>query len=480
MIDFTPHVYQDRAIHNVVWNPYHGLFMDPGLGKTACVYAAFRQLRAMCDVTSMLVIAPLRVCYTTWPDERDKWTEFRDISICNLHAWDFSEGMPPRSDVYLINPEGLERVFGGPVARKTRPGSKKKWRVVWESGPWKRWRGRPEMLVVDESTKFKRSTGRRMKVLRRYLGDFGRRVILTGTPIPNGVMDLHGQMLILDRGATLDERVTYFQKQWFEKIAVGPPSRRFDKYIPLDGSFDEITRMIAPYVTCLRSEDWLDLPELLPIDVPVKIPDQALELYESVKKEGVGWVEDGEDVLMDGTLVKLQQIASGILYSDRGAKRWHQVHKEKLDALEDLLAESGRPALVSYWFTSESEAIRRRIGMDTPVIGGGTKPARAAEIVREWNAGQHPVVLVQPQAAAHGLNMQEGSNAIIWFTLPWDLELYDQLNARLHRQGQQADKVFVYHLVAQHTIDSGVVSVLGSKSRNQNDLKVALAQEATQ
>ncbi len=476
---FTPHVYQDRAIHNVVWNPYHGLLMDPGLGKTACVYAAFRQLRAMCDVTSMLVIAPLRVCYTTWPDERDKWTQFRDISICNLHAWDFGEGMPPPSDVYLINPEGLERLFGGPVVKKTRPGSKKKRRVVWQSGPWKDWHGRPEMLVVDESTKFKRSTGRRMKVLRRYLGDFGRRVILTGTPIPNGVMDLHGQMLILDQGATLDERVTYFQKRWFDKIAVGPPSRRFDKYTPLDGSFDEITRMIAPHVTCLRSEDWLEMPNLLPVDVPVKIPDQALELYRSVKEDGVACI-DGQDVLMDGTLVKLQQIASGILYSDENAKKWHIVHKEKLDALEDLLAESGRPTLVSYWFRSEAAAIRERIGKNTPIIGGGTKPAETAKTVKEWNAGKHPVVLVQPQSAAWGLNMQEGSNAIAWFTLPWDLEVYDQLNRRLYRQGQREDTVFVYHLTAKDTFDGAVSSVLKQKERKQSDFKKVLVEEVLQ
>ena len=475
MIDFTPHAYQERAICNLIADPYHGLFMDPGLGKTACILEAFRRMRETCDVRRALVIAPLRVCYTTWPDEREKWNQFHDIQVTNLHGA-FQE-WPPRGDLFLINPESIEKVFGGPEVRKTRTGRRK---VVWAPGPWKDWRGRPEMLVVDESTRFKRSTGRRMKVLRRFLGDFGRRAILTGTPIPNGIMDLHGQMLIIDRGETLDDRITEYRRQWFESMAVGPPSRRFMKYTPLDGAFDAVRELIAPHITCLRAEDWLDLPELLPIDVPVKIPDQALELYESVKEEGVGWVEDGEDILMDGTLVKLQQIASGILYSDAKAKRWHQVHKEKLDALEDLLAESGRPTLVSYWFTSESEAIRRRIGMDTPVIGGGTKPARTAEIVREWNAGRHPVVLVQPQAAAHGLNMQEGSNAIVWFTLPWDLELYDQMNRRLYRQGQQADKVFVYHLVARQTIDSGVVSVLGSKSRTQDDLKAALAQEIRQ
>ncbi len=478
MSEFLPHAYQERAICNLIADPYHGLFMDPGLGKTACILEAFRRMRAACDVERALVIAPLRVCYTTWLDERNKWNQFRDIRVVNLHRYDLGESIPD-ADLFLINPEGLERLFGGPVVKKTRPGSKTKRRVVWESGPWKHWRGRPEMLVVDESTRFKRSTGRRMKVLRRYLGDFGRRSILTGTPIPNGIMDLHGQMLILDCGATLDERVTYFQKRWFEKIAVGPPSRRFDKFLPLDGSFDAVRELIAPHITCLRGEDWLDLPELFRVDVPVKIPDQALALYESVKEDAVAWVEDGKDILMEGTLVKLQQIASGMLYADGDTSKWYEVHKEKLDALEDLLAQSGRPALVAYWFRSEAEAIRRRIGKDTPAIGGGTSPARTAEIVKEWNAGKHPVVLVQPQAAAHGLNMQEGSNAIVWFTLPWDLELYDQLNARLHRQGQQADTVFVYHLVAKSTVDSAVTSVLRQKSRNQKNLIAALVQEIT-
>ncbi len=475
---FEPHAYQERAICNVIADPYHGLFMDPGLGKTACILEAFRRMRAACDVERALVIAPLRVCYTTWPDEQEKWSQFRDIRVVNLHQHDVAD--PPDGDVFLINPESIEKLFGGPVVQKTRPGSKRKYRVVWKSGPWKDWRGRPEMLTVDESTRFKRSTGRRMKVLRRYLGDFGRRTILTGTPIPNGIMDLHGQMLILDRGEALDDRITEYQKRWFDGRQVGPPSRRFMKYTPLDGAFEEVRDLIAPHITCMRAEDWLDMPELVRTEVPVKIPDQALELYETVKNHGVGWFEDGEDVLMDGTLVKLQQIASGILYSDDKCKRWHAVHKEKLDALEDLLAESGRPTLVAYWFRSEAEAIRQRIGKDTPVIGGGTKPAETARIQREWNAGKHPVILVQPQAGAHGLNMQEGSNAIVWFTLPWDLEMYDQLNRRLYRQGQKSDTVFVYHLVARDTYDSVVSGVLKRKDRKQSDLKAALVEEIHQ
>jgi len=341
------------------------------------------------------------------------------------------------------------------------------------------------MLVIDESTRFKHSTGVRTKTLKRYIGDFGRRVAMTGTPAPNGLMDLHGQMMLVDGGAALDHRITYFQKRYFDCDMVGG-ARKFPKFSLKDGAHDQILSAIAPHVTVLRAEDWLELPEVIYTDVPVNLDANVGIALTELAHNSATEIDDVE-IIGDGpALAKMRQLINGIVYettpfTEPGKRKWKVVHREKLNALVELVDEIGRPALVAYEFLSEREEIVRALraeGKRVAIIGGGISARDAAEAERAWKARELDVLLVHHKAAGHGLNLQSGGNVVIWFAPIWDLELYQQLIKRLHRQGQEAEKVFVYHLVARGTVDRRVARVLRQKDATQEGVFLALKREA--
>jgi len=467
-IEYVPPGFAERAIGDLVADPFHGLFEDPGLGKTAQTLAAFVELRDRLDVERMLVVAPLRVCYSVWPREVAKWKQFEHLRVVNLHAGETGD-----ADIFVCNPEHLRKVFGHPDPENRRK---------WLPGYWKDWNRRPELLVIDESSKFKRASGTRFKTIGRYFGDFARRQILTGSPAPNGYGDLHGQLKILDggrsieEGAVLDPRVTYFRGKYFTEYSTGPRPGQVG-YTLNPGAGEKILEAIAPRITCLRAEDWIELPEVVKTDIMVPLPDKARGVYLEMSREGLCDLPNGEILLAHEEAIqgKLRQICNGFVYDDE--KIAHRLHAAKLDALEERLDEvGGKPVMVVYEFKADFEAIASRVKRFSH-FGSGVSGTEGAEIEQAWNAGKILRLLVQPQSMSHGLNLQECGNRIIWFGVPWDLEIYNQLNARLIRQGQKADTVFIDHLVAEDTLEIRVGRVLRKKGATEADLKAALAEE---
>jgi len=459
----TPHRYQERVIRELVERrPCALLSIEPGLGKTMMALRAFDRLREELVVSRALVVAPLRVCLTTWPEEMRLWTPHLRWAYVGDGA---REALAGGAEIVLVNPERLHELFGAPDKKRSR----------WVPGPWKDAAAKPEMLIVDECTKMKRTTGVRARTLGRYLGDFARRVAMTGTVAPNGYEDLHGQVYLVDRGEALDHRVTYFRRRFFdERMGRGHRPIRSLK----DGADEQIREAVAHLTIALHAEDYLELPSLVQTDVPVALPAEAHDALDSLRTEG-GAEYGGVEMLGDSD-AKRRQIIGGVAYDDQG--RGHVLHTAKLDALDDLLEEIGRghPAMVAYEFRAQRDTIQIRLekrGLRVATLGGGVGKAAAEKAIQDWNAGRLDVLLLHPAAAGHGLNLQAGGNIVIWLSPPWDLEAYLQLNARLFRQGQRASRVFVYHLVARGTTDVRVDRVLRSKNATQQALTQALKEE---
>ena len=453
------HGYQDRVHDRMVYQPLLGLFLDPGLGKTLITLAAFRTLRDNFEVKQMLVVAPKRVCFSVWPDEVEKWDAFEGLRTHILHKE--GDGMNVEAlrsrdiDVFLINPEGLP--FLCEHARTVRL---------------------PEMLAVDESTRFKHPTSERSKRLRSIQRLFERRYILTGTPAPNGLIDLHGQMHVLDFGSSLGAKKQDFLADHFIPSA----GMHGVKWVPRRGATQAIYEKISPWVVRLDARDYLELPELINTTIEVELPPPARRIYDELRAELVVELEEGDVVAVNpGVLTgKCRQIANGSVYytelgdyTVRPTRRAAKIHDAKADALADLVEElSGQPLLVAYEHDHELREIRKKLKPligDVPHIGGSVSGKRGVQIQKDWNAGKLPVLLMHPVSTAHGLNLQGGGSKLAWYSIPWDLELYDQLVRRVWRQGQK-DTTIVYHFVARGTIDQTIMAALARKSRTQAEL----------
>lgn len=456
-VDWSPYAYQRKAMKWLVERGAAALFLDPGLGKTAITLGAFKALRRRKLVNNALVIAPLRVCYAVWPDEVQKWKDFSGIKVAVLHGPRKNEVVQEQADIYVINPEGLE----------------------WLLADQRRFKSlNVDVLVVDELTKFKHTRTKRFKMLKPFLDKFKRRWGLTGTPAANGLLDLFGQIFVLDQGRSFGRYVTHYKSKYFE-----PADPNGWKWRLKAGSADAIYERVRDLALRMNAEDLLDLPELMNVNLSVDLPATARRMYDQLEDELVS-AFDGEIITaanMATSAIKLRQVASGAVYKtedivDIRAREWLKVHDAKLDALEELVDElQGQPLVVAYDFQHELERIRERLGSEVPAISGGLSAKRAAEIIASWNSGELPLLLGHPAAMGHGLNLQ-GSNAahVCWFSTPWDLELYDQTIRRIYRQGNEAKRVFVYHIVARDTIDQTIMFALQSKIKVQSALFDAL------
>lgn len=444
-------------------NPAYGLLLSPGLGKTAVTLAAFKVLRDRGIVRRALVLAPLRVCTDVWPEELAKWTDFHDLRMTVLHGPKKDQRLRENADIYVMNYEGLPWL--------AREGIK-----VWGTNDW------PEMLVADESTRLKHPRTQRFKILRGgMLKRFKRRYILTGTPAPNGLMDLFGQLYVLDLGQRLGRYITHYRVRFFVESWDG------FSWDLRPGAEEEIYKAISDAVLRLDALDHLDMPELVKTTIGVNLPAKARAVYEELKEEFVLKVKEGEVTAKNAAVLtsKLRQVANGAVYADeellghgRGAKKEVvSIHKAKLDALEDLVEElSGQPLLVAYEFEHDYRAINSRF-KDVPRLGGGVTTKQASEIIKQWNAGELPILAVHPASAGYGLNLQAGGGHVAWYGLTWNLEHHDQLIDRLWRQGQRRKHVFVYYLVARGTMDTLVLSALEDKAASQRELFDAVKKE---
>ncbi len=438
-VKYKPHDYQTYATNFILKNPISAIFLDMGLGKSVITLTSIFDLALdSFIIRKILVIAPLRVARDTWPAEIEKWDHLKGLtySVAIGTEKERISALLQKVDIYLINRENVD------------------WLVNRSGLPFDY-----EMVVVDELSSFKAHSSRRFKAIRSVRPKVKRIVGLTGTPSGNGLMDLWAEIGILDMGQRLGRFITHFRNKYFI------PDKRNQNiifsYKPLPGSEDEIYRLISDITISMKSTDYLKMPECVINEIPVKLSDKEMKVYETMKQNLVLSLKDKEvDAASAASLSnKLLQMANGAVYADDGSVV--PIHDRKLDALEDVIeAANGKPVLIAYWYKHDIERIQKRFTV--------TK-LDTADSIKAWNNGEIPVAIIHPASAGHGLNLQTGGSTLVWFGLTWSLELYQQTNARLWRQGQM-DTVIIHHLISKGTMDERVMKALKNKDNTQSAL----------
>lgn len=447
-MNWPAHDYQKRAVKFMLQNAEAAMLLQPGLGKSSISLSSFKTLKAKGLVDGLLVIAPLRICHLVWPQELRKWKDFDEMSAVVLHGKDKDKLLKEKHDVYIVNYDGLKWLTGRLSKMETWPFS---------------------MVVMDESTRVKDMSTVRFKLLKSILPKFRRRYILTGTPASNNLIDIFGQYHCMDQGKTLGKYISKFKDEFFYPSGYGGYDWKLK-----DGSEEKIHARIAPVSLQMSTADYLTMPPLIIQDVLVELPDAAMRMYRQMDEQLILAFDQGLITAANAAVAtnKLRQIAGGGIYHADG-DAWELIHNEKTDALYDLIEElSGQPALVAYEYRHDMARIHGSAIGKTPYIGGGVSPKVSAEIEASWNKGEIPVLLGQTSSVARGLNLQGGS-AIIWHSLTWSLEDYDQLIARVWRQGQKKP-VYVYRIIAKNTVDEVIIKALDNKAKTQNALFDAL------
>jgi SNF2 family DNA or RNA helicase len=439
-----------QAIRFIIKNACAGLFLDPGLGKTSIMYAAFKLLRAAYKIPiKMLVIAPLNPARSTWPNEQQKWSNFADIKVVVLHGPAKAALLQSDADVYVINPEGLGWLF------ESMKGADWWW----------------DILCVDESTRFKHTDTTRFKTLKPRLEKFGRRYILTGSPAPNGLLDLFGQVFILDLGHALGRFITKYRSTYFDPTGFGGYT-----WVPREDTPQKIYAKLKPLVLRMSAKDLLELPELIFNRVEVELPPTARKQYDAMEELLLMELEEGVITAANAAVAsgKCRQIANGGIYVDKeGVREAVHLHEAKIDAVAELVESmQGTPTLVAYEFDHDRARLQKRFP-GVPYLGGGVTSKEFKRVEAAWNAGDIPVLLAQPQSVAHGLNLQGTHASIISHSLTWNLEDDEQLIRRIWRQGQK-ERVVVHRVVAKDTIDEAILQMLRRKDKTQTALLDAL------
>lgn len=419
-----------------------GLFLDPGLGKTSICLGSLSLLKKAGFFKKALIVAPLRPMYSTWPAEVYKWDDFNDFTYSIVHGPEKGQRLRTDVELYFVNPEGLKWLFAQPNLPDF------------------------DTLIIDESTKFKDTRTQRFRALKAALPKFRRRWLLTGTPVPNGLLDLFGQIYILDRGRSLGQYVTHYKNEYFMQKGFSGWN-----WVPMPGAFERVVDRISPLILQLSAEEYLNMPELTFHDVEVTLPESALSQYRSVEDDFVAEVNGGLLVAANAAAAgtKCRQIANGAVYYEEG--EWTPIHDAKLDALEDLMEElNGHPVLLLYEFRHDRERILARFPDASDLKSGDI-----AATVDSFNRGDIRLLIGHPASMGHGLNLQGSCHHVIWFGITWNLEHYDQAIARVYRQGQRSAIVRVYHLMAKETLDEKVLKVLSKKDKTQQDLLSAIS-----
>lgn len=437
MMEYNPHKYQNYATNFILENPIAAIFLDCGLGKTVITLTAIAELlHDRFEVSRVLIIAPLRVARDTWPAEIQKWSHLSHLTYAVAVGSTAKRiaALRQRAEVTIINRENVD------------------WLVSHNTFDF-------DMVVIDELSSFKSRQARRFKALMKVRPTVKRVVGLTGTPSSNGLMDLWAEFRLLDMGKRLGRFIGHYSDEFFM------PDRRSAQmifsYKPKPGAEEEIYRRISDVTISMKSADYLQLPKLLMTTKAVTMTAKECRTYDALRKNLVVSVGETEiDAVSAAALSnKLLQMAGGAVYDADGTA--HAIHDQKLDALEDLVeSANGRPVLVAYWFKHEAERIRERLKV---------REIQTSRDIADWNAGKIPVALIHPASAGHGLNLQEGGSILIWFSLTWSLELYQQTNARLYRQGQK-DTVSIIHIITEGTIDEDVIKSLERKDKTQTAL----------
>ena len=405
------HEYQHKGVKHILEHKNSALFLDMGLGKTITTLTAIEELIYK-DVEKVLIIAPLRVCNSVWVQEAENWEHTTYMSFTNLSGGSANmlKGLKESSDIYLINRENVKAL------------------IETTKGKWDF-----DMVVIDESSSFKSYSSQRFKALKKVLHLIDKMVLLTGTPSPNGYMDLWSQIYLLDRGERLGKNITAFRNRYFTKDFMGW-SYEINPYAPA-----KIQSLIKDVAISMSSEDYLELPDFIPTVLENKLSGKLLKQYKEFEKEMLLDL-DGELItaMSAATLSnKLLQFCSGNIYGEDG--QIHHFHELKLDTLQEIIDSSpDENLLVGYNYKHELTALKKKFP-DAVVLD------KEGKAVEQWNRGEIKLLLAHPASAGHGLNLQKGGKTLIWYGFTWSLELYQQFNKRLHRQGQK-DNVRCIHI----------------------------------
>ena len=438
---YQPHEYQSYATRFILEHPVAAVFLQMGLGKSVITLTAIHDLIFdRFEVRRVLVIAPLRVARDTWPAEIEKWDHLKgltySVAVGDEHAR--NAALMREAQVYIINRENVS------------------WLVEDSAIPFDY-----DMIVIDELSSFKSWQAKRFKSLLKVRPRVSRIVGLTGTPSSNGLMDLFAEFRVLDMGQRLGRFITRYRESFFRPDRTN--GMQVYSWKPLPGAEEEIYRRIGDITISMKSVDFLKMPECLMNRVPVCMDFLEKDLYDEMKQDLVIQMKDTQIDAKNAAALsgKLCQMANGAVYTEDGNAA--RIHERKLDALEDLIeAANGQPLLIAYWFKHDLQRIRERFPQ--------ARELKSSKDIADWNAGRIPVALIHPASAGHGLNLQDGGNTLVWFGLTWSLELYQQTNARLWRQGQRAGTVVIHHIVTAGTIDEQILKALEGKDRTQTAL----------
>lgn len=442
-MEFRPHDYQKRAINFILEHPASGLFLEMGLGKTVITLTAVDILmNDRFEVSRVLVIAPLRVAEDTWSRESEKWDHLQHLRISKIlgSAAERIRALEAEADVYVINRENVV------------------WLVEYLATLKRKWPF--DMVVIDELSSFKSNQSKRFKALKKVRPLIDRMVGLTGTPAANSLMDLWAEIYLLDRGQRLGQTIgsyrdAYFRAGWGNGTVVY-------KWEARPGAMKAITGKIADITMSMKAEDYIELPDRIDNMISVKLSDKEMEKYKDMEQQSLLELDDDSKIIaLDAAAVmsKLLQMANGFIYTEE-----HEaihLHDAKLEALEEIIEAADGPVLVYYNFKADKERLLEKF-KDAEVLEDN-------KTISRWNQGKIKILLAHPASVAYGLNLQEGGHIIVWYGIPWSLELYQQANARLHRQGQQKP-VMIYHLLAKGTADEQVIKKLEAKDVTQSAL----------
>ncbi len=436
---YKPHEYQSYATEFILSHPISAVFLEMGLGKSVITLSAIFDLCLDSFlVCKVLVIAPLRVARDTWPAEINKWDHLKGLSYSVAVGTEKEriDALKKQSTLYIINRENVD------------------WLVHKSGIPF-----HFDMVVIDELSSFKSYGAKRFRSLLKVRPSVKRIVGLTGTPSSNGLMDLWAEFRILDLGQRLGRYISHYRNTYFK-----PDKRNAQiifSYKPLPGAEDEIYKQISDITISMKSTDYLKMPEYVSNEVFVTLSDKEWKVYSDFKEDMVANLGDEDIDAVNAAVLsgKLLQMANGAVYDSEN--KAHIIHDKKLDALEDLIeGANGKPVLVAYWFKHDLERIKNRF----PV-----RQIKTSKDIEDWNNGSIPIAVIHPASAGHGLNLQSGGSTLIWFGLTWSLELYQQTNARLYRQGQN-ETVVIHHIIAKDTIDEDVILALTRKEKTQASL----------
>ena len=436
---YKPHSYQEYAIRYIETHPISALLIDMGLGKTSITLTAIRNLLFdSFEVCKVLVIAPLRVAKNTWTDEIKKWEHLSTLTYSLIigNENERLSALNEQTDIYIINRENVD------------------W-LVNKSG----YKFDFDMVVIDELSSFKNHQSKRFKSLMKVRPLVKRIVGLTGTPSSNGLMDLFAEFKILDMGKRLGYFIGQYRNTYFKPDKMNGPI--VYSYKPLPNAENAIYEKISDITVSMKANEYLKMPELLTSNYVVELSNSEKKQYDKMKKSLVLEITDGEITASNAASLsnKLCQLSNGAIYDDE--QNIVEIHDRKLEALEDIIESmNGKPLLIAYWYRHDLERIKSSFSV---------REIKTSEDISDWNDGKIPVALIHPASAGHGLNLQNGGSTLVWFGLTWSLELYQQTNARLYRQGQK-NTVVIQHIITKGTIDEQILKVLQKKNKTQADL----------